>query len=61
MYQSTALEMAPGTLFQFVVKEISRKWRELPKEGKKKYENAFLIDREQRAADKMVGGGVDRT
>lgn len=61
MYKTTSEELPPGTLFPTIIETISRKWKVLPQEGRKKYEDAFVIDREQRVAEELVGGGVIRT
>lgn len=60
MYRQTASEMPAGTEFQAIVKAINLKWKELPLAERKKFENAYLIDREQQAVDESVGGDVSK-
>lgn len=58
MYKQTASEMPAGTEFQTIVKAINLKWKELPLAERKKFENAYLMAREQQAVDGSVGGGI---
>lgn len=54
MYKVAADEMPPGSAFPDIIKAVNTKWKELPREGKKKYENAALIDREQSSVGELV-------
>lgn len=51
VYQTIAQEMPLGTLHPDIVKEVARQWKDLPREGRRKYVDAFALDKQQRAAE----------
>lgn len=57
VYQSTAQEM-PGSLHPNIVKAVAKKWKELHREGRTKYVEAFTLEKEQRAAEMVRSSEV---
>lgn len=54
LYHVTATEMPQGAQFSDIIKAVNTKWKELPREEKKRYEKAALIDKEQTVGDELV-------
>lgn len=54
-FHATADELPPGTSFTAIVRKVCLKWRKLPEEGKQKYRDSYALERDQRAAAKLVG------
>lgn len=56
MFQATALDMPSGSPFPTIIKAIHQKWKELPAEDKKQYQDMCLIAQEQDSTpEKKVG------